>query len=77
MNEETLAYIKSRITSADVTISGDIETICKTTFDNGMVLEGKSIRAIGGFDAEEAKEAAYQDAVSHIYNGVAFALNKA
>lgn len=76
MNQEILAYIKSRITSTEVVTTGDIETAYKATFDNGMTLEGKSIRPINGFDANEAQNSAYEDAIKKIYDGVAFALNK-
>ncbi len=76
MKPEILTYIKSRITSAETTTTGDIETIYKGTFDNGMVLEGKSMRPIDEFQQDEAQNAAYEDAISKIYDGVAFTLNK-
>ena len=76
MKPEILQYIKSRITSAETTTTGDIETIYKCSFDTGMVLSGKSVRPIDGYNQEEATNAAYEDAVSKIYDGVAFTLNK-
>ncbi len=76
LNPEVINYIKSKITSEEATTSGDIETCYRATFDTGMVLEGKSIRPIDGFSQEEAMEAAYNDAISKIYDGVAFAMNK-
>ncbi len=76
MKPEILQYIKSRVTSSEVITTGDIETVYTSTFDNGMVLSGKSLRPIEGFQQEEAQEAAYEDAISKIYDGVAFTLNK-
>ncbi len=77
LNPEVLNYIKSRITSAETTTSGDIETVYKATFDNGAMIEGSSMRPIDGFQQEEATNAAYENAIDKIYHGVAFALNKA
>ncbi len=76
MKPEILTYIKSRVANAEIVTTGDIETCYKATFDNGMVLEGKSMRPIDGFDSNEAQNAAYEDAISKIYDGVAFTLNK-
>ncbi len=76
MKQEVIDYIKGRITNAETTVSGDIETIYRATLDNGMTLEGKSTRPIEGFDQHEATHAAYEAAISRIYEGVAFTLNK-
>ncbi len=75
-NPEVIAFIKSKIISSETITSGDIETVYRATTNNGVALEGKSIRPIDGFSQEEAMEAAYNDAISKIYDGVAFAMNK-
>ncbi len=76
LNQEVLNFIKAKLISSEVTTTGDIETIYKANFDNGKMIEGKSIRPIDGFDQEEANNAAYENAINTIYDGVAFALNK-
>ena len=76
LNQDVVNYIKSRIVSSEKSTSGDIETTYTASFDNGMMLEGKSVRPINGFDQLEAENAAYENAIDKIYHGVAFALNK-
>ncbi len=75
-NPDVINYIKSKITSEETSTSGDIETTYKASFDNGMVIEGKSMRPIEGYNQEEAAKAAYDKAISKIYDGVAVALSK-
>ena len=76
MNQEAVNYIKGRITSAESSVTGDIETTYKATLDSGLVIEGKSIRPIDGFQQEEAQNAAFNDAVGVLYAGVDFILSK-
>ncbi len=76
LNPDVINHIKSKIVNAETTTVGDIETIYKISFDNGKILEGKSLRPIDGYNQEEATNAAKGDAISKIYDGVAFTLNK-
>ena len=76
LNQDVVNYIKSRITNDETVTSGDIETIYTATFDSGMTIQGKSVRPINGFEQDEARNAAYENAIDKIYHGVAFALNK-
>ncbi len=76
MKQEVIDYIKSRIVSSESSVSGDIETITKITFDSGIVATGCSIRPIDGFLQEEAQKAACDDAIGKLYAGVEFSLSK-
>ena len=40
MKQEVIDYIKSRVANSESTVSGDIETVVKVTFDSGIVAIG-------------------------------------
>lgn len=76
MNQSTIDYLKSRVVSAIPKISGDITTHSIVTFDNGIIVEGRSVRDISIYDKEEADTAAFNDAICSLIPGVEFVLNK-
>lgn len=74
--QATIDYIKSRVVTATPSIKGDITTDTMITFDNGISLEGHSVRDISGYSKEEADNAAFLDAISTLIPGVDFVLTK-
>ncbi len=76
MKPETLAYIKGRVISTTPSLTGDITTHSTVVFDNGVSIEGHSIREINNYDAKEAEEAAFKDAIESLSPGVEFILSK-
>lgn len=78
MNENVSTYLKSRTVGEPLYAnSGDIITTCNITLDDGSVKTGKSIRDISGFDSEEARNAAYNDAMAELVPGVSLIVNRA
>lgn len=76
MKTETIDYLKNRVISAVPKTSGEITTHSVITFDNGIIIEGYSIRDIASYEKTEADAAAFQDAISRLAPGIEFMLNK-
>lgn len=76
INQTTLDYLKSRVVSAIPKTSGEITTNSVITFDNGVTVEGSSVRDIAQYDKTEADSAAFQNAVASLIPGIEFATNK-
>lgn len=76
MSQATIDYLKSRMVSITPKISGNIATHSDVTFDNGIVVEGCSIRDINNYDKIEAENAAFLDAISTLAPGVDLVLSK-
>lgn len=76
MKQETLEYLKGKVISAIPKTTGEIITQSIITFENGIVVEGQSVRDINIYDKVEAENAAYEDAIKTLYPGVEFILTK-
>lgn len=76
MEHKALEYMKSRVVSAEPTISGDVITHTKVTLDSGEVVEGCAVRDINSYEKSEADAAAFMDAIKAFIPGVEIILNK-